>query len=537
MAIATICVPCGPRHIELLPRAIASAKAQTMPVEVVWLIDTDRRGPGWARNEMVKNARTPFIITLDADDLLHPEFTAKTFAKWLECDPDTYVYTDWESPGRGHQRAVSCYGLTRHKDESLFHLPPTLFPTRLYHAIGGYDESLWMAEDTDFYLKANAMGIKSAVVREPLMVYTDDGFRSKEGFKDPRWNELATSVFRRYPTAVSWRRVNDEIQSRYTGRLSMACCGKPGEKNTVATAKRLEGDILVRPLWNARMKTYGRVTKRLYGSIGRAITVWIDPKDFNEREYERVPDMAALAPTPAEIQEALADVETHDHVTITAANPASVKTTRRTDHELTADDLQSVPTTVSGLKTLIKRAGIRDWSTGVAHGFDIQQTPDELAKLLHLAQERGVKRVLEIGTGQHAGLARFMTRVLGWEVFSIDIEQPNTDDFTAWDKWVFIHGNSATVQHPALDEPFDMVFIDGDHSYDATKADYERFSKAAPLVAFHDIAPDGWWGKDDQTGGFWREIAYTPKSKKLRAGFGEFITPGAKQGIGYYVND
>lgn len=523
MPIATVIIPCGPRHIDLLPRAIASAKAQTMPVEVMWLIDTDKRGPGWARNEMAKRVTTPMLVTLDADDMLHEDFVKKTFAKWLECEPDTYVYTDWETPGKGHMRAVSCYGLTRYPNESLFHLPPALFPTRLYHAIGGYDESLWMAEDTDFYLKANAMGIKSAVVREPLMTYTDEGFRSREGFQDPRWNALISEVMR-----------------RYYRRLSMACCGQVGKKQTTVEGRQ-EGDILVRPLWGARMKTYGRVTKRLYGSIGRALTVWIDPRDFNEREYERVPDMAALAPTPAEIEvalttpPALADVETHDYVTITAANPASVKTSKRTPDSLTDDDFEVKPRTVAELKALIKRAGIRDWSTGIAHGYDIQQTPDELAELLHLARERGVKRVLEIGTGQHAGLARFMVNLMGWEVVSIDIEQPK--EGVDAQGWTFIHGNSTTVEHPALDEAFDMVFIDGDHSYDATKADWERFGKAAPLVVFHDIAPDGWWGKDDQTGGFWRELAYTPKTKKLRAGFGEFITPGAKQGIGYYVND
>lgn len=478
MALATVIIPCGPRHIHLLPRAIESARAQTVPTEVLWFIDTEKRGPGYGRDLLAAQVKTPFTVMLDADDYLHPAFVEKTFAAWLQNPPHTYIYTDWETPNQGHKRAVSCYGLTRKEGESLFHLPPTLFPTRLYHAIGGHDHSLWMAEDTDFFLKANASGIRSDVVREPLFFYTDEGYRSKEGFKDPRWNELAQSVYK-----------------RYQGRLSMACCGKPGVRQ-VEIRGRQEGDILVRPLWNARMHTTGRVTGRKYGSIGRALRVWLDPRDFNEREYERILDPAPLAPTADEIKAALA-IDGGDRV--------------------------------AQLEAAIRKAGVRIWGdTPVKVGFDMQQTPREAAVFLAKCEELGVKTVLEIGTGESAGFARFMTEVLGWSVTSVD---PETPKVTPAGNWQHIKMTSDEYEPTDL---FDMVFIDGDHGLEQSHKDWDKYKDAGRIIGFHDIALDGWWA--DGCALVWKEISRTPKGN-LRKGFGEHIEKLGKQGLGWFIHD
>lgn len=480
MPIATIIIPCGERHIPLLPRAIQSARAQTIPVDVLWHIDREKRGPGWVRDLLARQAQSPFVIMLDADDYLRQDFVEKTLQRWYECPPATYIYTDWHTPQKGDMRATSCYGFAGPANESQFHLPATLFPTRLYHAIGGHDHNLWMAEDTDFFLKANVMGIGSSVVREPLFYYTDDGYRSKEGFKDPRWQALAQSVF-----------------DRYRGRLSMACCGKPANKSILPKGTRQEGDILVRPLWNARMKTLGRVTRRDYGTIGRATPVWIDPRDFNEREYEKMVDVAAIAPSVEEVKAA------------TATNPNDP---------------------VAVLEAQIRKAGVRIWGAEpIKHGFDIQQTPSELAPFLAECQARGVKRVLEIGTGESAGLARFMVEVLGWEVVSVDPAVPSVKPAGSW-----THIQATSDEYEAPQDTFDMVFIDGDHSYEQAKRDWERFKNAAPIVGFHDIALDGWWAEGSAK--VWAEVSRT-QGGKLRKGFAERIEPMSKQGLGWYIDE
>lgn len=44
-------------------------------------------------------------------------------------------------------------------------------------------------------------------------------------------------------------------------------------------------------------------------------------------------------------------------------------------------------------------------------------------------------------------------------------------------------------------EPVDFLFIDGDHSYDGVRQDFNMYApmvKAGGLIAFHDIVPDQW---------------------------------------------
>jgi hypothetical protein len=79
-----------------------------------------------------------------------------------------------------------------------------------------------------------------------------------------------------------------------------------------------------------------------------------------------------------------------------------------------------------------------------------------------------------------------------------------------------------------------MVFIDGDHSYEQAKRDWERFKNAAPIVGFHDIALDGWWAEGSAK--VWAEVSRT-QGGKLRKGFAERIEPMSKQGLGWYIDE
>ncbi len=72
------------------------------------------------------------------------------------------------------------------------------------------------------------------------------------------------------------------------------------------------------------------------------------------------------------------------------------------------------------------------------------------------------------------------------------------------------------------DEPLDFLFIDGDHSYEGVKADFENYSplvKPGGLIAFHDIVDND---KDKSFGTqiFWREL-------KEKYSHQEFIRPEA----------
>lgn len=77
---------------------------------------------------------------------------------------------------------------------------------------------------------------------------------------------------------------------------------------------------------------------------------------------------------------------------------------------------------------------------------------------------------------------------------------------------------------------YDLVIIDGDHTYDAVKADYAAYGPLGRIVMFHDIA-----GLRDCEGvaRLWEEISRTKKGN-LRAGFQEVIAEGPyRAGIGW----
>lgn len=76
--------------------------------------------------------------------------------------------------------------------------------------------------------------------------------------------------------------------------------------------------------------------------------------------------------------------------------------------------------------------------------------------------------------------------------------------------------------------PYDAALIDGDHTYDGVRADWEAYGDCAPLVAFHDIVGAGQaekvHGNPVEVPRFWDEIK--------NADSVEFVDEGSKMGIG-----
>jgi predicted O-methyltransferase YrrM len=79
--------------------------------------------------------------------------------------------------------------------------------------------------------------------------------------------------------------------------------------------------------------------------------------------------------------------------------------------------------------------------------------------------------------------------------------------------------------------PFDCVLIDGDHSADGVKADFENYAPMARMVAFHDIA---WrraaeWGEGQRIAvpGFWNAIKGGYRHEEIK-----LCPTGKNNGIG-----
>lgn len=177
----------------------------------------------------------------------------------------------------------------------------------------------------------------------------------------------------------------------------------------------------------------------------------------------------------------------------------------------------------SETKALIEELGVHEQLGPTGQGYGIEHNPHELATFLCALPD--IHTVLEIGTGYRAGLSRFMTEHLGWEVTTVDIHRPQTPATKA--KQVI--GRSEDVVGKVYGK-YDLVIIDGDHTYDAVKLDANLYSNMGKIVMFHDIA-----GLRDCEGSarHWKETS-RGKNGKLIKGHHEVIADGEQAaGIGW----
>ncbi len=276
----TVCTPVGPGHELLLPRAQASVQAQTVTCRHLVIHDLDSLGAGVMRNRLLAEVKTAFVVFLDADDWLEPEFAEHCLRAW---QVGKYVYTDWyEETSRGTlTREAPCLrvkgdsptGAGQNGDGVIsvagqhpwcggsYHTVTTLLPADMARAVGGFDETLPALEDTDFYLKLCASRRCGIRVAEPLFHYGREGVRSRP-FHDEN---------KRRP-------ILQTIAERYKGQ--MGCCGDDVQQVKVPPAgERQPGDILAQAIWLGHQRKVGRVTGRLYPRIGRPAVAWVDPRD------------------------------------------------------------------------------------------------------------------------------------------------------------------------------------------------------------------------------------------------------------------
>lgn len=153
------------------------------------------------------------------------------------------------------------------------------------------------------------------------------------------------------------------------------------------------------------------------------------------------------------------------------------------------------------LKALIEKRGVHPVFGDVGEGWNLEQNSYELATFLVRMQELGVQSVLEIGTGYKGGLSRFLAADMGWTVTSVDVK-PYHHVFEGVHYITIPPGGK---NYPHFDNMFDLVFIDGDHSYEQVKSDYTVWGfYAGKVIAFHDICG---YRDCDGVRQFWDETA------------------------------
>lgn len=304
MTLATFVIPVARHHEALAQRAIISARAQTIPSEIVTAVDDEGIGAGAMRNLLVQTVQTPFIVFLDADDEVMPNFVERMAFAYQR---GKYVYCDWfdddgvlnESPEESRGGVFA---------QGQFHTITTLLPTALFRLAGGFDEELAGLEDVDLFLKLQALGVCGVRCAAPLMRYNrKDGRRASSTRANGQRKEIIAL-----------------LTKRYEGKMRMCNCGD-GPVTQPPLNQPQEGDILVETLY-APAKKQGPASGRLYPRTGNGRKLYVDPRDVAARPlWWRVPaevQAQVISPAVDEVT-ALANaalsqvVDTNDPATMT----------------------------------------------------------------------------------------------------------------------------------------------------------------------------------------------------------------------------
>jgi cephalosporin hydroxylase len=142
-------------------------------------------------------------------------------------------------------------------------------------------------------------------------------------------------------------------------------------------------------------------------------------------------------------------------------------------------------------------------------GLKFWQYPNQFSKYLKLLSKFKISSYLEIGC-RWGGTFVITNEILklknkNVKAFACDlIDKSNIlNEYSNHSDFKFIQINSMHLDKENIQDQVDLIFIDGDHSYDGVKIDFERSLQYSPkYVVFHDIASDACQGVVM----FWNEI-------------------------------
>lgn len=202
----TVIIPVGAGHEETVKDALHSLEGQTFRYwECIVVQDSAVKpdlsgfpwarllatkgyeGAGVARNLGAEAAQSPFLVFLDADDMLKPAFLERALAAYKQ--HGRYIYTDFlthDKMTNWQVHPTPDYTFEAIKAKPAMHPVTSLIPKQWFVDVGGFDEELPCFEDTDFFMKMMVKGHCGYHLPEPLLIYNlDSGTRRivGEGFE------------------------------------------------------------------------------------------------------------------------------------------------------------------------------------------------------------------------------------------------------------------------------------------------------------------------------------------------------------------
>lgn len=301
--LVSVIIPVGAKHTELVARAVDSVERQSfwnwevivikdtqMPLAdlppYVKIIDGGVRGAGAARNLGVREAQGQFIVFLDADDELHPQFLGRTLTAFKYTG--AYIYTDMilvGSSGEQRRHDTEEFSPGRLFDRGAFHAITCLVPAHLARRVK-FDESMDSYEDLQFYMGLIAdQGLCGKRLAEPLLYYyTDDGERRLTG--NGQYKQYKDYLAKQYGRFIE------------LGEKPVCSCmdQQPAASGDTAIA---ETDIILAsyagPAGNHGVN--GGITGTRYGRHAGGDVFYIDKRDLADPRFSVVTQVAMPAPT------------------------------------------------------------------------------------------------------------------------------------------------------------------------------------------------------------------------------------------------
>lgn len=192
--LVTIVIPCY-NYARFLPAAIESALAQTyQPTEVIVVDDgsTDNsaeiaatyplrvlrqsnQGSAASTNIGVQAGAGEYVVRLDADDVLYPDFVKRTVAT-LDANPAAVlVHTESEYFGDRTGKVPFQAFDSEHLAEGSYATCTALIRRSAWEAVGGLDSSMQVCEDWDLWLTFAERKLQGVMVPEVLWGYRQHG--------------------------------------------------------------------------------------------------------------------------------------------------------------------------------------------------------------------------------------------------------------------------------------------------------------------------------------------------------------------------
>ncbi len=206
--------------------------------------------------------------------------------------------------------------------------------------------------------------------------------------------------------------------------------------------------------------------------------------------------------------------------------------------------------TPSGLRLAERWFGTANHGLDLAVGsrFNPKQNRMEILGLLGLLEARQPQTVLEVGTSKGGTLYLFsQVADPAARLVTVDLEHRMPallESFARGEQSVeLIQADSTAPETVAriralFPDGVDFMFLDGDHSYEGIRKDFELYRELARpggLIAFHDIVPDNHTRFGVRTGGFAGGVHQLWQELRDRYRHQEFVAHPEQDGRGIGV--